>query len=87
MDISKVTDIFMKDESIEFHEYDAITGTNLNKHGETGINIETQDLFTHPLESYLGIEGKVTKNDNTLYADNGYACLTNNALMRLFTNI
>ena len=38
-----------------------ITGTNLNNPGEIRINIETQDLFTHPSESYLIFEGRLTK--------------------------
>ena len=80
----------MKDESIEeyeFHYYDPITETNFNNHREIRIDFETQDLFTHPNESYLVIEGKLTKEDDTLYTNADYACLTNNALMHLFTNI
>ena len=44
------------DESIqeyEYHEYEPQTRTNLNSAGEITINIELQDLFTHPSESYL----------------------------------
>ena len=43
------------DESIqeyEYHEYEPQARTNLNSAGETNINIELQDLFTHPAESY-----------------------------------
>ena len=39
----------MEDASIEeyeHHEYEPITGTNLNNPGEIRINIETQDLYS-----------------------------------------
>ena len=47
MDILKINDIPMQDESIESyetHEYEPVTGTSLNNPGEIRINIETQDL-------------------------------------------
>ena len=90
MNILNFTEAPMKDESIEeyeFHEYEPITGTNLNNQGEIRINIETQDLFTHPSESYLVIEGRLTKGDGAAYADADVVALTNNAMMHLFTNI
>jgi hypothetical protein len=90
MDILSFTESPMKDESIEeykFHEYEPITGTNLNNPGEIRINIETQDLFTHPSESYMIFEGKLTKADGTAYANADAVTLTNNALMHLFNNI
>ncbi|XP_060085074.1 uncharacterized protein LOC132564438 [Ylistrum balloti] len=90
MNILNFTEAPMKDESIEeyeHHEYDPITGTNLNNPGELRINIETQDLFTHPSESYLIIEGRLTKTDGTAYANDDNVTLTNNALMYLFSNI
>ncbi len=90
MDILRFTEAPLKDESIEeyeYHEYEPITGTNLNNPGEIRINIETQDLFTHPSESYLIIEGRLTKADGTAYANADNVTLTNNALMHLFSNI
>ena len=51
MDILRINENPMEDVSIveyEHHEYEPITGTNLNNPGEIRINIETQDLFTHP---------------------------------------
>ena len=57
-------------EKYEVHEYTPITGTNLNNRGEIIISIETQDLLTHPSESYLGFKGELVKNaDDGLYAD------------------
>ncbi|XP_060078562.1 uncharacterized protein LOC132558055 [Ylistrum balloti] len=90
MNILNFTEAPMKDESIEeyeHHEYDPITDTNLNNPGELRINIEAQDLFTHPSESYLIIEGRLTKTDGTAYANDDNVTLTNNALMYLFSNI
>ena len=90
MDIHRIDEIPMQDESIESyetHEYGPVTGTSLNNSGEIRISIETQDLFTHPSESYLVVEGRLTKDDGTLYADADNVALTNNAIMHLFSNI
>jgi len=79
------------DESIEryeYHSYESITGTDLNRPGEIRINVETQDLFTHPSESYLVFDGKLVKNaDDAAYANADVITLTNNAMMHLFNNI
>ena len=61
-------------------------GANLNS-GDIRINIETQDIFTHPSESFLLIEGCLTKDDNTLYANGDVISLINNGMMYLFKNI
>ena len=45
----------------QFHEYEPQVRTNLNSAGEIVINIELQDLFTHPCESYLVFEGRRKK--------------------------
>ncbi len=90
-DILKITDKPFSMESIEkyeHHEYEPITGTNLNNAGEIRIHIESQDLFMHPSESYLLFEGKLVKSaDNSVYADADAISLTNNGLMHLFSNI
>ena len=54
-------------EEKENHEYDPITGTNLNNGDDIRISIESQDMFTHLSESYLICEGRLTKVDNTAY--------------------
>ena len=90
MVVLNFTETPMIDETIEeyeYHEYEPITGTNLNKPGEIRINIETQDLFTHPSESYMIIEGKLTKNDDALYVNANAVALTNNGIMHLFNNV
>src|SRR6218665_808278 len=91
-DILKITYIPLVDETIEryeFHEYEPTARTNLNTAGEIRINIELQDLFSHPSESYLGLqfEGRLTKTDNTAYVNADAVALTNNGLMHLFSQI
>jgi len=78
------------DESIEeyeYHEYKPLAGTDLNVTGDIVINIQLQNLFSHPSESYLVFEGRLTKNDGTAYADADAVALCNNGIMYLFSNI
>ena len=89
-DILKFTDTPIIDESIaeyECHEYEPITGTSINNGGDIRINIESQDVFTHPSESYLIFEGRLTKADGTTYANVDEDALTNNAIMHLLSRI
>ena len=88
--ILRITDSILNDVSIdkyEYFEYLPITGTNLNNIGDIRINIESQDIFTHPSESFLLIEGRLTKVDGTDYANADNVSLTNNAMMYLFRDI
>lgn len=90
MSILDVTDKPIVDESIisyEYHAYDPESGTNLNNTGEIRINITLQDLFTHPSESYLLIEGSLVKTDGTAFAAGNLVTLTNNGIMHLFSRI
>jgi len=70
----------------EYHEYEPQAKTNLNSAGEIVISIELQDLFSHPSESYLVFEGRLTKNDNTAYVNADAIALTNSGIMYLFSN-
>jgi len=89
--IVNITEKLEIDESIseyEFRSYEPITGTDLNRPGEIRLSIETQDLFTHPSESYLVFNSKLVKNANdAAYVDADVITLTNNAMMHLFSNI
>ena len=88
--ILRITDSILNDDSIdkyEYFEYLPITGTNLDNIGDIRINIESQDIFTHPCESFLLIEGRLTKIDGTAYANADNISLTNNAMMYLFRDI
>ena len=93
MDILNITEAPITDESIqeyEYHQYDLITGTNLNNPSEIRITIQNQDIFKHPCQSYPLVEGRpgrLTKEYDTAYADANAVSLTNNGIMHLFSNI
>ena len=89
-DILKCTDSPIIDESIEeyeYHEYGPITGTSLINGGDVRISVESQDVFTHPSESYLIFEGRLIKADDTLYVNADEVAQTNNAITHLFSRI
>ena len=89
--ILRITDPILSDDSIDKYEdveYELVAGTNLNSSGtDITLTIETQDIFAHPSESFLIIEGELKKNDNNLYADDDPISLTNNGIMHLFKRI
>ena len=93
-DILQITEDIPVDDSIydyEYKEYNPIVGTNLNR-GSIVLTIESQDIYTHPAESYLIIEGELRKDravDGTVqyYADDASVTLINNALMYLFSDV
>ena len=89
--ILRITDPILKDDSIDKYEdiaYEPIVGTNKDAPGQDiRITIETQDIFTHPSESYLIIEGQLLKADGTLYDPANLVTLTNNGIMYLFKRI
>ena len=88
-DILDITKPIPEDDSIyeyEYKEYNPIVGTDLNR-GSTVITIESQDIYTHPSESYLIIEGQLVKNDDTVYAGGDVITLINNGMMYLFSDV
>ena len=94
--ILRITDPILKDDSIDKYEdiaYEPITGTNINSPGQDiRITIETQDIFTHPSESYLIVEGRLLKRgvnppNDPSYDDGDLITLTNNGIMHLFKRI
>ena len=89
--ILRITDPILKDDSIDKYEefaYEPIIGTNRNAPGQDiRITIETQDIFTHPSESYLIIEGQLLKADGTPYDRANRVTLANNGIMHLFKRI
>ena len=89
--ILRITDPILKDDSIDKYEefaYEPIVGTNRNAPGQDiRITIETQDIFTHPSESYLIIEGQLLKADGTPYDSANRVTLANNGIMHLFKRI
>ena len=89
--ILRITDPILKDDSIDRYEeiaYEPVAGTNLNAPGQDiRLTIETQDIFTHPSESFLIVEGRLLKVDNNSYGRDDLITLTNNGIMHLFKRI
>ena len=89
--ILRITDPIIKDDSIDKYEeiaYEPVAGTNLNSPGQDiRITIETQDIFTHPSESYLIVEGQLIKADGTPYNRANEVTLANNGIMHLFKRV
>ena len=86
-----MTDPVSSNEGIDKYKYfecEPVVGTNLNNSGGAiRLYIETQDIFTHPSESFLLIEGRLTKGDGSAYADADLVSLASNAMMYLFKDI
>ena len=89
--ILRITDPILSDDSIDKYEdveYEPVAGTNLNSSGaDIRLAIETQDIFTHPSERFLIIEGRLLKADGTAYDPANLITLTNNGIMHLFKRI
>ena len=89
--ILRITDPITSNEYIEKYEYfecEPVVGTNLNNSGGAiRLYIESQDIFTHPSESFLLIEGRLPKGNGMAYADADLVSLANNAMMYLFKDI
>ena len=89
-DILQITEDIPVDDSIydyEYKEYNPITGTDLNR-GSIVLTIESQDIYTHPAESFLVIDGELIKNaDGSDYADDDNITLINNGMMYLFSDV
>ena len=90
-DALRITESIITDESIseyEHLEYNPIAGSNLNNSGsDITITIELQDVFSHPSESYLIIEGELIKDNDNRYDNPDEVTLTNNGIMYLFKRI
>ena len=89
--ILRITDPIPSDNGIDRYEdiaYEPVAGINLNASGQDiRLTIETQDIFTHPSESYLIIEGRLLKADNNSYGRDDPVFITNNGMMYLFKRI
>ena len=90
-DILQITEDIPVDDSIyeyEYKEYNPIAGNigDLNR-GSIVIVIEAQDIYTHPAESFLIVEGELIKNDGTRYLQDDEVALINNGIMYLFSDV
>ena len=98
-DILQITEDIPVDDSIyeyEYKEYNPIAGTDVNR-GSIVITIEAQDIYTHPAESYLIIDGRLLRqtaplnppdaNDPLAPLDADVVTLVNNGIMYLFSDV
>ena len=94
-DILQITEDIPADDSIyeyEYKEYNPIVGTDLNR-GSIVLTIESQDIYTHPAESFLVIEGQLAAPVAPPlagvgpYADADVVTLINNGIMYLFSDV
>ena len=89
-DILDITKPIPEDDSIyeyEYKEYNPIVGTNYTS-GSVVITIEAQDIYTHPSESFLIIDGWLEKADGSgRYANADIITLINNGMMYLFSDV
>ena len=93
--ILQITEDIPVDDSIyecEYKEYNPIVGTDLNR-GSIVLTIESQDIYTHPAESFLVIEGQLAAPVAPPlagvgpYADADVVTLINNGIMYLFSDV
>ena len=86
----QITEDIPVDDSIydyEYKEYNPIAGAPLNR-GSIVITIESQDIYTHPAESFLVIEGKLVKNvGGGVYDVDDSITLINNGMMYPFSDV
>ena len=88
-DILHITEDIPVDDSIydyEYKEYNPITGTDFNR-GSIVITIESQDIYTHPAESFLIIDGQLLLGANGRYVNDDHVALINNGIMYLFSDV
>ena len=94
-DILQITEDIPVDDSIydyEYKEYNPIVGTDLNR-GSIVLTIESQDIYTHPAESFLVIEGQLAAPVAPPlagvgpYADADVVTLINKCIMYLFSDV
>ena len=87
-DILQITEDIPVDDSIyeyEYKEYNPIAGTDYNR-GSIVITIEAQDIYTHPAESFLIIDGQLRPVAGGVY-DGDNITLINNGMMYLFSDV
>ena len=100
-DILQITEDIPVDDSIyeyEYKEYNPIAGNigDLNR-GSIVIVIEAQDIYTHPAESFLIVDGRLTRetapgvpvnpDDPLALVDADITTLINNGIMYLFSDV
>ena len=68
LEILKTGENYTVDDSIKSYEtyaFQPISGTQLNSAGQIIIRVENQDAFFHPRNSWLQVEGKLVKSNDS----------------------
>lgn len=71
-------------EGYEFHSYQPYVQGNLNYNDELRIAVQELDTFTAPCNSFLYLEGKLTKDDGTISTQMEFI---NNGIAHIFREI
>jgi len=72
LDTFNITQSIVQDNSIkryQAHKNELITGTNLNNPGEIENVINQEDKYVLLSDSYIILNGRITKTDSTAYAN------------------
>ena len=89
--IFRITEPITINEDIEKYKHFAcqpVVETNLNNSGGAiRIYIENKDIFTHLSESFLLVEGRLTKGNGGDYGADDHVSLANNSMMYLFKDM
>ena len=90
-DTLKLTETIEEDNSITSYQYRNYTPTNqnLNDGSDIIIDVNANNIFLNPSDSYLIIEGQLRKDNanHDAYAADDEVALVNNAMMYLFSQI
>ena len=86
LDLTEKHEEDTKIKSIEAFPFLPITGTQYNTPTLIRIDIENQDEFFYPHDSWLQIEGRLVKENGEAYADQQVS-ITNNGIMYCFQNM
>ena len=69
------------------HEYEPVTGTNLNNPGEIRLVINQQDLYLLYKDAWVDIQGQLTLADGAVYDADTMVALVNNAGSFIFKSV
>lgn len=90
MNILAVDDRILFDDSIasfEYHTHTPYVSSRYGNNDEIRIAVQQQDVYTLPSESFLYVEGRLTKKDGNTELSNDKFKLVNNAMAFLFEEI
>jgi hypothetical protein len=90
LDILAVNERVVFDDSIanlEYHTQTPYGSTRYGNNDEIRIAVQQQDVYTLPCESFLYVEGRLTKKDGTKLENYDDLRLSNNAIAFLFEEI